>query len=523
MNKTLSAQISQILGTSPKFDSKFKDLFTRISQLFDEYEDKIHYLETQKTTQSPIEIENINRELRQQYAYQQDMINNLKSAIAALEPNSPTLQTSTEETGEGELTYLTNSLLKLIEAEKEASKRIEEKASELESLNKLLQIEKSTLAQQQAKDQAVLLAIGDALVVTDKEESIQMVNKTFEHLLGFTFVDIKNKKFSDIAKLEDKYGHSISKSEYFHLKSIQTGEKIISPAEKTYYLVVKDGKKLPVRITSTPIILNNKIAGSVSVLRDITDEEELNKSKTEFVSIASHQLRTPLSSINWYTEILLDDKELSKNQDYRTYIEEIQNAKERMTDIINALLDVSRIELGTYKIAPEKTKSKELILRVINDLKSEISSKKLNISLTIHPSINDLLVDTKLFTIMVQNLISNSVKYTPENGRIEILLSQVKNNTLHLFFQIKDTGYGISEKDKDKIFSKMFRADNVRKISTDGNGLGLYIVKSIIESIGGNIWFESKLNKGTTFRFVVPKTWEQRNVDSSAPVLSGSR
>jgi len=194
-----------------------------------------------------------------------------------------------------------------------------------------------------------------------------------------------------------------------------------------------------------------------------------------------------------------DAGKLSNNQ--RKYLEEIYNGNQRMVDLVNALLNVSRIELGTFSIEPEKVKLVDICNSVLEELKQKIGDKKLKVNRKYDKNIPIMRLDSKLVRIIFQNFISNAVKYTPEKGKINISIEKKEKNIL---IKISDTGYGIPKEQQSKIFSKLFRADNVREKETDGTGLGLYIVKSVVEQSGGETWFKSVEDKGTTFYATIP-------------------
>ncbi len=240
--------------------------------------------------------------------------------------------------------------------------------------------------------------------------------------------------------------------------------------------------------------------------------ESIDKAKTEFVSLASHQLRTPLSSVNWYTEMLLAGDAGKINDEQKKYLDEIYIGNQRMVALVNALLNVSRLELGTFSVEPVEMDVVETAHSVINELKPQIIERKLEVKET-HKDITKIIADPKLMRIVLQNLLSNAVKYTPEKGIVTIDIKNIikgdqisgqKVDLNGIVITVCDSGYGIPDGDKDKMFGKLFRAENVREMDTEGTGLGLYIVKSIIDHAGGKIWFESELNKGTTFYVFLP-------------------
>jgi len=175
---------------------------------------------------------------------------------------------------------------------------------------------------------------------------------------------------------------------------------------------------------------------------------------------------------------------------------------------VNTLLDVSRIELGTFKVEPKPTDIMALAQSVLDEQKPEIEEKKLVIDEDFGKGFPIFLTDAKLLRMVFQNLLSNAVKYTPPGGRIGFSISLDDEKILHI--KVSDTGYGIPNNQKDQIFTKLFRADNVRSKDTTGTGLGLYIIKSIIENSGGKIRFESEENKGTAFYVTLPSASSSR-------------
>lgn len=237
--------------------------------------------------------------------------------------------------------------------------------------------------------------------------------------------------------------------------------------------------------------------------KDVTKEKEVDRAKTEFVSLASHQLRTPLSAINWYSEMLLagDGGELSENQ--RKFAQEIFDSNKRMVELVNSLLNVSRLEMGTFIVDPVPTNFVDLMEDVLKEQQPMIIEKKISVKKKYEKNMPLFNYDPKLLRIVFQNLVSNAAKYSPieKNIYLEMSLDQDKKMVNII---VKDQGYGIQYNQQDKIFQKLFRADNIKKRNTEGTGLGLYIVKSIISSFNGIISFESKENKGTTFYVSLP-------------------
>lgn len=364
----------------------------------------------------------------------------------------------------------------------------------------------NSLEMARAKEEAILLSIGDGLLVTDKKGNIIIINKTAEKLLGKKSKEVLGRSFSEAIILVNENGVPIPLEKRPVKMALNAGSiTSTTTADPIHYNVLKDGMKFPVAIMATPVVLDGKVIGAIKVFRDITSEREIDKAKTEFVSLASHQLRTPLSAVNWYAEMLLAGDAGDLNEKQKKYLDEVYRSNQRMVELVNALLDVSSIELGTFVIEPEPTDICTLVENVIAEQKPQIDGKKIRFSFSCEKNIPLMQADPKLLRIVMQNILSNAVKYTPDGGKItlSITLTDKKNILLKIF----DTGYGIPKNQHDKIFTKLFRADNVRDKDTDGTGLGLYIVKSIVDNSGGKVWFESpgvKENKGTTFYVSLP-------------------
>jgi len=262
-----------------------------------------------------------------------------------------------------------------------------------------------------------------------------------------------------------------------------------------------DGTAFEAEVSLFPVRERGNVVFFTSLEQDITKRKDVDRAKTEFVSLASHQLRTPLTAIRWYSEMLLKEQGHSFSDFEKKYIKEIYDANHRMIELISALLNVSRIDLGSFIINPEPTNLVALMESVIKEMEPHIVSKHLVILRDFSRDLPLVSVDPQLFRMVFQNLLSNSAKYTHPEGRISISLKQNGNA---IVFTIADTGIGIPEKQKHLVFSKLFRAENARETDPDGTGLGLYIVKAIIEASGGSIRFESQEGEGTTWYGIIP-------------------
>jgi len=234
--------------------------------------------------------------------------------------------------------------------------------------------------------------------------------------------------------------------------------------------------------------------------------KEIDRQKDELLSIVSHQLATPISSVKWYLEMMADGDVGAITKEQKQHIDTIQSVAVNLVDLVGMILDVSRIQLGRMKIDKTDLNLSEFFKEIINVIEPKAKEKNVNLITKIPDKLPMGYLDQRLMRMTVENLLSNAVKYTPEKGNVELLV-ELRRGTLHC--EVKDTGCGIPESDKDKIFGKLFRASNVRNVN--GNGFGLYIAKGAIEAHRGKIWFESKEGQGTNFIFEVPVNDRQTN------------
>ena len=199
---------------------------------------------------------------------------------------------------------------------------------------------------------------------------------------------------------------------------------------------------------------------------------------------------------------MLTDKTTGKlTRRQKEYLNEIYRGNERMITLVGSLLNVSRIDLGTFAVNPKPEDLTKIAESALIDLQPQIKNKKITLKKVYDPHLSQISIDAKLLRIVFQNLLSNSVKYAGNNGKIILAISKQKNEVL---IKVADNGIGIPKEAQSKIFAKLFRADNAKTTDPSGTGLGLYIVKAIIDASGGKIWFESEENKGTTFYITLP-------------------
>jgi PAS domain S-box-containing protein len=238
-------------------------------------------------------------------------------------------------------------------------------------------------------------------------------------------------------------------------------------------------------------------------LVDITQQKKIDQAKSEFVALASHQLRTPIAAISWNAELLTHGDTSGFSEKQLRYGEKIVANAQRMKALIDDFLSVSQLETGTFQADVQEVEFTQYLQEIIDEFEGTVSQKQLQVNLEAPPNPLQWQTDRRLLHIVTSNLISNAVKYTPASGQVRIGY-QIENNILT--FWVADSGIGIPSNELESLFTKFYRATNARKERAQGTGLGLYIVKQSVEMLGGQITVQSQQDVGTTFTVVIPLT-----------------
>lgn len=358
---------------------------------------------------------------------------------------------------------------------------------------------KLTAYEQRAEAEALFTSIGDGAIATDEFGRITRVNPVAQQLLGYSEAELLGTWLPKNIVAVTADNKPVNLIDRAITKAFLTGKPI---SEKTYYRR-KDGQAIALAINASPILLNGKPLGAIEVFRDITFEQEVDQMKSEFISLASHQLRTPLSAIKTYTHMLAEDYMGKLNASQKKSLATIISAADRMNELISTLLNVTRIESGSIEVRPKLTRLDKLADDVVKELKVMADNKSIALSTaTKGKASTRIKTDGLIVKEVMTNLVSNSIKYTPEDGRVSLTVCPRRND---IVVNITDSGWGIPKYSQDQVFSKFFRAQNIVKRETTGTGLGLYLVKGLLEALGGRIWFTSEEEQGTTFSFSLPR------------------
>lgn len=359
--------------------------------------------------------------------------------------------------------------------------------------------EEENLIKEMEKFKLAVESVADTIFITNTDGIVIYANPAFEKITGYAVDEVLGMKAGKI------WGKLMSEDFYKNMwKTIKNDKKIFFGTIKNKR---KNGELYDSAVSIGPILdKTGEPLFFVAIERDVTKDAALDRAKTEFVSLASHQLRTPLTAISWYMELLINGEAGKLNKKQTEYMERVAQGNRKMIELVNSLLDISRMELGTFMVNPELSDICELMNETLNELKPIVKKSKIDLIYSCGDNIPKLLLDKRLTKFIFQNLISNAVKYTQEGGVVKVDLVLKGDNVL---LSVSDNGIGIPEHQKNEIFKKFFRADNVRVKDTEGTGLGLYLVKTIIDSIDADVWFESKENVGSTFYVRIPLTGEK--------------
>lgn len=378
---------------------------------------------------------------------------------------------------------------KLEERVKERTKALEDSRKALMNILEDVGEARKTLEEEKNKTLTIISNLADGLLVFDKNNILSLFNLQAESFFNVKSEEIVGNpiyelgKFLNLQPLVNLLGNGI--------KGIFRKE-------------LKIKEDITLEISAIPMVSGGQELGTLVIIHDITREKMVERIKTEFVSLAAHQLRTPLSAIKWTLDMLLNGDLGEITEEQRDFIGKTYQSNERMINLINDLLDVTRIEEGKYLYKPALTNFENIVQFVVNSSREESQRKKLTLDFK-KPLLKlpKIVVDVEKIRLVVQNLLENTIKYTPSGGKITVSLKHLKEKK-EIELQIQDTGVGIPKDQQERVFTKFFRAANVMKLDTEGSGLGLFISKNIVEAHGGRIRFESEEGKGTTFYLNLP-------------------
>ncbi len=375
-----------------------------------------------------------------------------------------------------------------------------------EKLVELVKERTEQLAEEKEVLAVTLSSMGDAVIAVDAQNRITLFNKTAEQLTGWRFEEVRGKPVDNIIKIVNEQTKQPANSP---IDSVLESRGIESGSDHDA-LIARTGRECPISATAAPIQRNDgTMAGIVMVLRDVSQQREIDRMKSDFISSVSHELRTPLTSIKAYAETMLEDRNMS-DEIRREFLQIINEESDRLTNLINGILDISKIESGTIEIVRKPINITSVAKRAAESLEHLAGKKKVRLEIDIAEHLPELTGDENKIYSMITNLINNAIKFTPENGTVSVSAKLVNNE---LVIKVSDTGMGIPKDDLNKIFSRFYRVHRPGK-QIQGTGLGLAIVKEIIMRHDGRIDVESEIDKGSTFTVYLPVATHPAHITS---------
>ncbi len=356
-------------------------------------------------------------------------------------------------------------------------------ASKIDNAWLLNQIE-----QDREKLAAIIEQSVDGIFVTDAEQKIEIWNSALERLTGLDS--------------DEAIGHTVTDARVYFTEM----ESNVRPDFTEIRLRHRRTNQIVwLGAAYAPITSNGEVTGYICILRDISRQKELEQAKNDFVSTASHELRSPITAIVGYLSMLKrgDAGKIINNQQ-AFFIDKAYNNARRMVSLIEDLLTTTRMETGQTRFHHEPVDIVHQIETILADQSFKAEEKRISITLD-RTNGKLVLADPNGLHQVLVNLISNAIKYTPSKGKVSIqFASETIEGEERLITSVADTGVGIDESDQPKVFEKFTRIDNPLSVSAGGTGLGLYITKTIIEQLGGKIWIQSKKGEGSTFSISLP-------------------
>lgn len=367
----------------------------------------------------------------------------------------------------------------------------------------------SELSQVSGKSEAVINAIGDGVVALDGKGVVQLINPAAQELLGWGKGDAANLSYKSVLEMLDSKGQDINEANDPIALAINTNKP---QRNDNFSLKTQSGKSFLASIAVSPV---GKLGdGAIVVFRDVTNEKKDERQRAEFISTASHEMRTPVASIEGYLGLALNPQTATIDEKARDFITKAHESAEHLGRLFADLLDISKADDSRLQNDPKVVDVVPFIHDIVEGLTPEAEDKKLHLDYKPDPdtgSVEDPVkrlnpvfyanVDNDHLREIVQNLVENAIKYTPK-GEVTV---DVTGDQERIIVSVKDTGIGIPREDQAHLFQKFYRVDNSDTREIGGTGLGLYLCRRLAETIGGRLWVESEYKHGSTFFLELPR------------------
>jgi signal transduction histidine kinase len=362
------------------------------------------------------------------------------------------------------------------------------------------------------KTRAIVEGIADGVMVFDANHEVIMVNPTAERMLNLPVpIALGQDMRNLIEEADEAFNRDATMTVLTVLSALVGSRERLEAGEPLTQTRFQIGERT-ITASFTPVALTDEGPFNVvAVFRDITKEAEIDRMKSEFLSIAAHELRAPMTSIKGYSDMLLLGLAGEYEERQKQFLDTIKANVDRVMEMVNEFSEISRLETGDLRLDAKPLHIDKLVSEVVVSLRPQIEAKEINLTLEMPPDLPEVWGDRTRIIQVLTNLVTNAYKYTPRGGRIAIKAQGVDDS---LQVDVADTGVGIAPQDQERLFTRFFRADHPEVRRVTGTGLGLSITKSIVELHGGHIWVKSQLGEGSTFSFTLPlANYMQRDLE----------
>ncbi len=367
-----------------------------------------------------------------------------------------------------------------------------------ENLEGIIAERTQQLREEYAKDRTILRTIRVGILVVDKNGTVLQVNPATASLLKTEERAIIGKHITAVLPMQ-KHEKLLAKEEHPVVRCLHDREEVLISPEVHLNVLLSGGTMLPVKVSVTPLQEKRTLLGAIVSFQDVTMERQLDYMKSDFITVASHHLRTPLSTVQWYLELLSagdGGEKLTKEQ--KSFVVEMRMATKKMTAVLGELMDASRISEEGFTPIYDDVDMNDIVKDVIRNTQPLMKSKGVQHSVELLPQAAVVPTDRLLAGIIIQNLIHNAVKYSKADGS-RVLHIRMKRSKQHIHVSVEDHGIGIPYAEQEHIFQKLYRASNARAVESNGAGLGLYSCRMLADRMGASLSFESKEGDGSTF------------------------
>lgn len=362
---------------------------------------------------------------------------------------------------------------------------------------------------EQLKSEILIKSIGDGVLVIDSSGVIQLFNAPAAEITGWEEDEAMGIDYTQVMPLQDEEGNELTGESDVFQQVVKTGENV---RRKDVILLNRQQRKLHLSLTVAPIFTGHeKVTGAIAVFSDISQEKKAARERDEFISTASHEMRTPVAAIEGFLSLVLNPQVSTIDENAKKYIQKAYESTQHLGKLFKDLLSITKIEDQQMEQEAEPFELGKVIKNAVDELQFKAEQKNLDLKLKSHSGIgadrNGVMplfyvnADSERIREVFINLVDNAIKFTPE-GEVNV---SINGDDKQVTVGVHDQGVGIPEDEIDHLFQKFYRVDNSKTREIGGTGLGLYLSRTIIETYNGNIWVESEEDKGSSFYFSLPR------------------